>query len=119
MFSELKKGSVVTCTVVEVAEDGIEVSIKDSATSFIKKADLSRDRVEQRPERFAIGNRVDAKVVSIDKDNRKIQLSIKSLEMDEHKKAIAEYGSTDSGASLGDILGAAIEKTEEEKKADK
>lgn len=119
LFAELKKGSVVTCNVVEVAEDGIEVSIKDSATSFIKKSDLSRDRVEQRPERFAVGNRVDAKVISIDKDNRKIQLSIKSLEMDEHKKAIAEYGSTDSGASLGDILGAAIEKTEEGKKAEK
>ena len=119
LFSELNKGSVVTCTVVEVAEDGIEVSIKDSATSFIKKADLSRDRVEQRPERFAVDNRVDAKVVSIDKDNRKIQLSIKALEMDEHKKAIAEYGSTDSGASLGDILGAAIGKAEEGKDADK
>jgi small subunit ribosomal protein S1 len=110
--SDLKKGSNVTCTVTAVKDDGIEVSVGEGLTGFIKKADLSFDRVEQRTERFAVGDRVDARVTALDKTNQKISLSIKSLEADEQKKAIAEYGSTDSGASLGDILGAAMNKAE-------
>ncbi|MCD6035907.1 MAG: rpsA [Rickettsiales bacterium] len=117
-FNDLQKGDTVTCLVTAVQDDGIEVSVKDDTLkAFIKRADLSRDRVEQRPERFAIGDRVDAKIVSLDKPNRKIGLSIKSLEMEVHKKAIEEFGSTDSGASLGDILGAALDKSKAEKSA--
>jgi small subunit ribosomal protein S1 len=117
LLSDLKKNATVTCVVTQVQEDGIEVSLKDGAlTSFIKRADLSRDRVEQRPDRFAVNDRVDAKIVSVDKSGRKVTLSIKALEMDAHKKAIEEYGSTDSGASLGDILGAALDKSKAKKK---
>ena len=112
--SELKKGASVTCTVTAIKEDGIEVSV-DGLTGFIKKNDLSSDRIEQRPERFAVGDRVDARVTALDKTSKKISLSIKALEVDEQKKAIAEYGSTDSGASLGDILGAAMSKAEKDK----
>ncbi|MEM7617573.1 MAG: 30S ribosomal protein S1 [Pseudomonadota bacterium] len=115
IFDELKKDSLVTCNVVKVSSDGIEVSIKDVLSSFIKKSDLSRDRVEQRPERFTVGNRVDAKVIMIDAENRKLQLSIKALENDMHKKAIEDYGSADSGASLENILGSAIDKANKKK----
>ena len=104
----VQKGDTVTCVVSAIQEGGIEVKINDGVTAFIKKSDLSRDRQEQRPERFAIGDRVDAKVTSVDKTSHKVNLSIKALEADEQKKAIEEYGSTDSGASLGDILGAAL-----------
>lgn len=109
----LKKGSVVTCKVTKVQDDGIEVSVGDNLTAFIKKADLSRDRQEQRPDRFAVGDRVDAKITSIDADACKVSVSIKALEVENQKKAIAEYGSTDSGASLGDILGAALSEAGE------
>ena len=117
-IGKYKKGTTVTCEVVDVNNDGIEVDLGDDIKSFIKKSDLSRERVEQRPERFAVGDRVDAKVVSIEKSNRKVTLSIKALEIDEQKKAIAEYGSTDSGASLGDILGAALGKAGGDKEAE-
>jgi small subunit ribosomal protein S1 len=106
-LSKLKKGDVVTCTVTQVTEGGIEV-MADGMPGFIRKAELSRDRSEQRADRFAVGEKVDAKVTAIDKAARKLQLSIKAREVDEEKKAMAEYGSSDSGASLGDILGAAI-----------
>lgn len=112
-MADLKKGNAVTCTVVAVKEDGIDVSVRDGLTTFIKKADLSNDRIEQRADRFAVGDRVDAKIISVDKNSHKISLSIKALEVEEQKKAIAEYGSTDSGASLGDILGAALNKAED------
>jgi len=109
----LKKGSTVTCEVEEVKESGLQVKIADSdMTSFIRRADLSRDRSEQRPERFAPGDKIDAAVTQVDKNNRKISLSIKALEIAEEKKAVAQYGSTDSGASLGDILGAALNKAQ-------
>ncbi|MGN6471137.1 MAG: S1 RNA-binding domain-containing protein, partial [Rhizobiaceae bacterium] len=75
-----------------------------------KRSDLSRDRDEQRPERFAVGQKVDARVISFDKKTRKLTVSIKALEIAEEKQAVAQYGSTDSGASLGDILGAALKK---------
>ncbi len=107
----LKKGQTATFTVTAVKEDGIEVQLSDGINCFIKKNELSRDRVEQRPERFAVGDRVDAKITTIDKSGRKISASIKALEVEEQKKVIAEYGSTDSGASLGDILGVALSKS--------
>ena len=81
-----------------------------ASTAFIKRADLSRDRDEQRPERFSVGQKVDARVIAFDKKTRKVQVSIKALEIAEEKEAVAQYGSTDSGASLGDILGAALKK---------
>jgi small subunit ribosomal protein S1 len=104
---KLKKGDVVTCTVTQITEGGIEVTA-DGMPGFIRKAELSRDRSEQRPDRFAVGEKVDAKVTALDKATRKVTLSIKAREVDEEKKAMADYGSSDSGASLGDILGAAI-----------
>jgi small subunit ribosomal protein S1 len=104
----LKKGDVVTCTVAALNDGGIEVELADGGSGFIRKAELSRDRSEQRPDRFAVGEKVDAKVISVDRKNRKITLSIKQLQIAEEKQAMAEYGSTESGASLGDILGAAL-----------
>ena len=106
-----RKGQTVTVTVTEVTSGGIEVKFGDEAapmTAFIRKSDLSRDRQEQRPERFAVGDRLDAQVTNIDKAARRVSLSIKSLEMAEDKEAIEKFGSSDSGASLGDILGAAL-----------
>ena len=114
---EFKKGQVVTCEVIEVKEGGLDVKIAGTdMTTFIKRAEIARDRQEQRPERFAAGEKVDARVVLFDKKARKIQVSIKALEMAEEKEAMAQYGSADSGASLGDILGAALKKATTEKK---
>ena len=104
----VKKGDVVTCTVAEITEGGIEVNLNDKLTGFIRRSDLSRERSEQRPDRFAVGERVDAKVTNIDRGTRKVTLSIKAREVAEEKEAMATYGSTESGASLGDILGAAM-----------
>jgi small subunit ribosomal protein S1 len=112
----LKKGEVVTCTVTQITDGGIEVAVGDGATGFIKKADLSRERGEQRPDRFAIGEKVDAKILMVDGKTRKISLSIKAREVEEDKQAMADYGSSDSGASLGDILGAALNKAKKAKK---
>ena len=106
-----RKGQTITVQVVEVTSGGIEVKFgEDNApmTAFIRKTDLSRDRQEQRPERFAVGDRVDAQVTNVDKAARRVSLSIKSLEVAEDKEAIEKFGSSDSGASLGDILGAAL-----------
>lgn len=108
-IGDVRKGSIVTCEVLEVKEGGLEVKIADTdLNAFIKRSELSRDRSEQRTERFAQGEKIDARVTQIDKRNRRISVSIKALEMQEEKEAIAQYGSTDSGASLGDILGAAL-----------
>ena len=104
----LKKGETVTGTVSSVTDGGIEVTTSGGALGFIRRSDLSRDRSEQRPDRFAVGEKVDAKVTQIDRSGRRISLSIKQREIDEEKHAMAQYGSSDSGASLGDILGAAI-----------
>jgi small subunit ribosomal protein S1 len=104
------KGSVVTCTVSAIKDNGIEVTVGDGMTGFIKKADLSRERSEQRSDRFAVGEKVDAKVLKVERSSRKLELSIKAREIEEDKQAMAEYGSSDSGASLGDILGAALQK---------
>ena len=111
VVKSLKRGSIVTAVVTAVQESGIEVE-HEGITSFIRKADLSRDRSEQRTERFAVGNKLDARVTSIDKGSRKVSLSIKALEIAEEKEAVQQYGSSDAGASLGDILGAALKEKE-------
>lgn len=112
----LAKGAVVTCTVTEVSANAIEVAVNDGITGTIKKADLSRERSEQRTDRFAVGEKVDAKILSVDKKTRKLSLSVKAREIDEDKQAMKDFGSTESGASLGDILGAALQESSENKK---
>lgn len=113
-LAKYKKGDQVTCEVVAVQENGVEVKIADTEmTTFVKRSDLSRDRSEQRPERFTVGQKVDAAVISVDKAARRINVSIKQLEISEEKQAVAQYGSSDSGASLGDIFKAAIKKRED------
>jgi small subunit ribosomal protein S1 len=114
----LKKGEVVTTTVTAINEGGVEVSVGDGLTGFIRKTDLSRERSEQRPDRFAVGEKVDAKITQIDTKTRKVSLSIKAREVEEDKQAMAEFGSSDSGASLGDILGAALNKAAKKGKKD-
>ena len=110
---ELRKNAVVTCEVIGIKDGGLEVRLVESGIeTFIKRSDLSRDRDEQRPERFTVGQKVDARVISYDKKTRKLTVSIKALEIAEEKEAVAQYGSTDSGASLGDILGAALKNRE-------
>lgn len=114
-ISQLKKDQVVTCTVSKVQESGLEVTLMDgNVSSFIRRADLSRERSEQRTDRFAVGEKVDALVTSLDRKDHRVGLSIKAREIKEEKKAMEEYGSSDSGASLGDILGAALDKAKEE-----
>jgi small subunit ribosomal protein S1 len=113
----LKKGNVVTCTVTGVLDSGIEVAVADGVTGFIRKSDLSRDRSEQRTDRFAVGEKVDAKITSIDSKTRRLSLSIKAREIEEEKEVMAEFGSQDSGARLGEILGAAFSKAQEEQAA--
>ncbi len=113
--SGIKKGAVVTGTVKSVSDNGIEVTIADTdIVAFIRRSDLSRDRADQRPERFAVGDKLDARVTQFDKKTGRTTLSIKALEIAEEKEAVAQYGSTDSGASLGDILGAALKEKKEE-----
>jgi len=113
---ELRKGSVVTCEVLEVKDGGIEVKIAGTdLTAFIKRSELARDRGDQRPERFSVGEKVDARITQFDRRARKIAVSIKALEVAEEKEAIAQYGSADSGASLGDILGAALKARDQKK----
>ncbi|MBL4596585.1 MAG: 30S ribosomal protein S1 [Robiginitomaculum sp.] len=116
--SGFKRGEAVTCVVSEVTTGGIEVMLGDDnqVKAFIRKSDLSRDRSEQRPERFAVGDKVDAKITSIDKSTRRLSLSVKALEMAQEKEAIEQYGSSDSGASLGDILGEALKGASDDKK---
>jgi small subunit ribosomal protein S1 len=106
-----RKGQTVTVTVTEVTSGGLEVKFgEDEApmSAFIRKADLSRDRGEQNPDRFGVGDRIDAQITNIDKAARRVSLSVKALQMAEDKEAIEKFGSSDSGASLGDILGAAL-----------
>jgi small subunit ribosomal protein S1 len=108
---DLKKNSVVTGEVTEIKEGGIEVKIVGTElTAFIKRADLARERADQRPDRFAVGQKVDARVTQFDRKTHKVGVSIKALEVAEEKEAIAQYGTADSGASLGDILGAALKQ---------
>jgi len=113
MIGTFKKGDTVTCSVAAVQENGIEVRLADSdVTAFIRRSDLSRDRSEQRPERFSVGDKLDAQITNLDKASRRVSVSIKSLELAEEKQAVAQFGSSDSGASLGDIFKAAIKKRE-------
>jgi small subunit ribosomal protein S1 len=113
---DIRRGAVVTCEVTSVNESGIEVKIVDTdLTSFIRRADLGRDREEQRPERFSVGQKVDARVTQFDKKAHRVGVSIKAMQIAEEKEAVAQYGSSDSGASLGDILGAALKnRTDDE-----
>ena len=118
--ASVKKGDVVTATISSIQESGIEVALPDGMPGFIRKSELSRDRSEQRPDRFAVGERVDAKITTVDRATRRVSLSIKAREVDEEKRAMQEFGSAESGASLGDILGAAIRRRqgETDEKAD-
>lgn len=116
LFGNITKNAVVTCVISDVKDDGLEVTINDAISGFIKRIDLASERTEQKTDRFAAGERVDAKVMNVDKSSRKVSLSIKALEQEARDKAIKEYGSTDSGASLGDILGAALNESSEDKK---
>ena len=113
--AKLKKGDVVTVSVTAIRDNGIDVTLSDGSAGFIRKADLARDRGEQRPDRFAVGERIDAKVVGTGKDGS-TQLSIKAREAEEEKEARDQFGSSDSGASLGEILGAALDKAKKDKK---
>src|SRR5213082_1409124 len=111
---KVKRGDVVTATISSIQEGGIEVALPDGMPGFIRKSELSRDRSEQRPDRFAVGERVDAKITTVDRATRRVCLSIKAREVDEEKRAMQEFGSAESGASLGDILGAAIRRRQGE-----
>ncbi|ANK80910.1 MAG: 30S ribosomal protein S1 [Rhizobiales bacterium NRL2] len=121
----LKRGATVTCSVTRVLDAGLEVETSEGLSGFIRKGDLSRDRSEQRPDRYAVGDKLDANVINVDSKTRRVNLSVKALEVAEEKEAVANYGSSDSGASLGDILGAALKarmeagKDDEEEDGDK
>ena len=107
----VKRGSIITVEVTAIEDGGIEVEY-EGMKSFIRRSDLSRDRAEQRPDRFGIGDKVDVRVTNIDAKTRRLGLSIKAREIAEEKEAVEQYGSSDSGASLGDILGAALKSDE-------
>jgi small subunit ribosomal protein S1 len=115
IIDKMKKGAVVTCTVSAIVDGGIEVTVGEGINGFIRKNELSRDRSEQRPDRFAAGEKVDAKITQIDRATRRLTLSVKAREVADEKRAMAEYGSSNSGASLGDILGAAIREKQDAK----
>ena len=117
---DIRKGADVTCTVTAIENGGIEVQVggEGGPKAFIRKSDLSKDRNEQRPERFAVGDKVDARVTAFDKISRRISVSIKAREVAEEKEAVQQYGSADAGASLGDILGAALKQNDDEDKAE-
>ncbi|HXY89811.1 MAG TPA: S1 RNA-binding domain-containing protein, partial [Xanthobacteraceae bacterium] len=113
---DLKKGSVVTLEIIDVKETGLEAKIVGTdLTTFIKRSELARDRSEQRTDRFARGEKVDARVTMADRKSGKVTVSIKALEIAEEKEAVAQYGSSDSGATLGDILGKVLNRGTEKK----
>ena len=116
-LDDIKKGDLVTCTVSGILDNGIEVTVAGSLPGFIRRSELSRERSEQRPDRFATGDRIDAKVTNIDRKDRRLTLSVKAHEVAEEQQVMAEYGSSDAGASLGDILGAAISRASRERDA--
>ena len=115
---DLKKGKAATCVIKEITNKEMIVDISKGVRGIIKKSELAKDRSEQRLDRFALGEKVDARIMSVDLSKREVILSIKQLEVEVEKKALKQYGSADSGASLGDILGAALEKAQD-KKVDK
>ena len=105
----MKRGAIVTCEVLEVKDAGLEVKIVGTElATFLRRSELARDRNDQQPTRFSVGQQFDARVTQFDRKARRVQVSIKALEIAEEKEAVEQYGSTDSGASLGDILGAAL-----------
>ncbi|MDE2328553.1 MAG: S1 RNA-binding domain-containing protein, partial [Rhodospirillales bacterium] len=110
VLDRVHKGMIVTCVITAVQSNGLEVKVDDVLTGFIRRAELARDKSDQRPEKFAVGEKIDAKITAVDRAARKLQLTVKGKEIDEEKQAMADYGSSDSGASLGDILGAAIRR---------
>ena len=120
---DLVRGNIVTSIIKNITEKGLDVEITKGVNGFIKKSELAKERADQRVDRFAVDEKIDARIVSIDSTTRAVNLSIKALQMAEEKQAMKDYGSVDSGASLGDILGAALEKkakkAEEKPKAKK
>ncbi|MDF1873521.1 30S ribosomal protein S1 [Vannielia sp.] len=108
----VKRGEIITVTVTAIEDGGVEVEY-EGMKSFIRRSDLSRDRAEQRPERFGVGDKVDVRVTNVDAKTRRLGVSIKAREIAEEKEAVEQYGSSDSGASLGDILGAALKQEDE------
>jgi len=118
VFDTVHKGDVVTCIVTAIQSNGIEVKVGDVLNGFIRRAELARDKADQRPDRFAVGEKVDAKITAVDRASRKLNLTIKGKEVEEEKQAMAEFGSSDSGASLGDILGAAIRRRNQQTTVD-
>ncbi len=114
VLDKVRKGEIVTCVVTKIETNGIEVKVGDVLTGFIRRAELARDRGDQRPDKFAIGEKVDAKVTAVDRAARRLALTIKGKEVEEEREAMKEFGSADSGASLGDILGAAIRRRREQ-----
>ncbi len=118
VLDSVHKNDVVTCVVTAIQSNGIEVKVGDVLTGFIRRSELARDKSDQRPDRFAVGEKVDAKITAVDRASRKLSLTIKGKEMEEEKQAMAEYGSSDSGASLGDILGAAIRRRNQQAQQD-
>jgi len=113
VLDRIRKGDIVNCTVTKVEANGIEVKVEEILTGFIRRAELARDRQDQRPEKYAIGETVDAKIVAVDRAARRLSLTVKGKEVEEEREAMKEFGSVDSGASLGDILGAAIRRQRE------
>ncbi|MDQ2763324.1 MAG: 30S ribosomal protein S1 [Pseudomonadota bacterium] len=118
VLESVHKGEVVTTVVTAVQANGIEVKVGDVLTGFIRRSELARDKGDQRPDRFAVGEKVDAKITAVDRASRRLNLTIKGKEVEEEKQAMAEYGSSDSGASLGDILGAAIRRRNQQAQTD-
>ena len=111
--SGLKRGQIVTVTISNLQENGVDVEY-NGINSFIRRSDLSRDRSEQRSDKFVVGDKVDVRITNIDKANRKVNFSIKAKEIAEEKEAVQQYGSSDSGASLGDILSVALNKEDKD-----
>ena len=108
--NKLKKGNVVTSVIKSITEKGLHVEISEGVNGFVKKSELSKERSDQRVDRFAVDEKIDSRILSVDSKSREISLSIKALQVAEEKQALKDYGSVDSGASLGDILGAALEE---------
>jgi small subunit ribosomal protein S1 len=108
----VKRGSIITVEVTKIEDGGIEVSY-EGMKAFIRRSDLARDRADQRPERFGVGDKVDVRVTNVNAKERRLGLSVKAREIAEEKEAVAQYGSSDSGASLGDILGAALKSDDD------
>ncbi|HTC08950.1 MAG TPA: 30S ribosomal protein S1 [Acetobacteraceae bacterium] len=118
VLDTVHKGDIVTCVVTAIQSNGIEVKVGDALSGFIRRAELARDKGDQRPDRFAVGEKVDARITAVDRASRKLSLTIKGKEIEEEKQAMAEFGSSDSGASLGDILGAAIRRRNQQTQED-